>query len=166
MLRLHPISTPRPHSCPTRRSSDLAQRGAMPSAALLASAEQALMQRFDRQWGGFGGAPKFPHSSDLELLLSSDQPAHRAAALHSLMRMAEGGINDQLAGGFSRYSVDARWEIPHFEKMLYDSALLLPLYARAAALSGESHYRSEEHTSELQSLMRISYAVFCFKKKN
>src|SRR3546814_16344220 len=58
------------------------------------------------------------------------------------MRMAEGGINDQLAGGFSRYSVDARWEIPHFEKMLYDSALLLPLYARAAALSGESHYRT------------------------
>src|SRR3546814_4295749 len=61
-----------------QRQYAVAQRGAMPSAALLASAEQALMQRFDRQWGGFGGAPKLPHSSDLELLLSSDQPAHRA----------------------------------------------------------------------------------------
>src|SRR3546814_19913016 len=56
-----------------QRQYAVAQRGAMPSAALLASAEQALMQRFDRQWGGFGGAPKFPHSSDLELRLSSDQ---------------------------------------------------------------------------------------------
>src|SRR3546814_18396330 len=87
--------------------------------------------------------PPFPFTPLFRSLLWSwDQPAHRAAALHSLRRMAEGGINDQLAGGFSRYSVDARWEIPHFEKMLYDSALLLPLYARAAALSGESHYRT------------------------
>jgi hypothetical protein len=124
-----------------QRQYAVPQHGAMPSASEITSAEAALMHRFDRHWGGFGGAPKFPHTGDLELLLASDQPSHRAAALHSLTRMAEGGIHDQIAGGFSRYSVDARWEIPHFEKMLYDNALLLPLYAKAAALSGESHYR-------------------------
>ncbi|PKM07608.1 MAG: thioredoxin domain-containing protein [Gammaproteobacteria bacterium HGW-Gammaproteobacteria-4] len=121
-------------------------RSAMPSVAMIASAEDALMRRFEPHWGGFGGAPKFPHSGDLELLLASDQAACRAAVLHSLTRMAEGGIHDQLGGGFCRYSVDARWEIPHFEKMLYDNALLLPLYAKAAALSGESHYRATAET--------------------
>ncbi|PIQ38216.1 MAG: thioredoxin domain-containing protein [Lysobacterales bacterium CG17_big_fil_post_rev_8_21_14_2_50_64_11] len=125
-----------------QRQYALPQQQAMPPATRVADAEHALLQRFDPHWGGFGSAPKFPHSGDLELLLASDSEPCRAAALHSLTRMAEGGIHDQLGGGFSRYSVDKRWEIPHFEKMLYDNALLLPLYAKAAALSGETHYRA------------------------
>lgn len=115
--------------------------GAEPDAHLPADAEAALLRRFDPQWGGFGGAPKFPHTADLELLLDSPDAPAREAALHTLTRMAQGGIHDQIGGGFARYSVDARWEIPHFEKMLYDNALLLPLYAKAAALTEHAHYR-------------------------
>ncbi|HEX6832194.1 MAG TPA: thioredoxin domain-containing protein, partial [Rudaea sp.] len=107
---------------------------------------------FDATHGGHRGAPKFPHCPELELLRDLDSRAHRNAddrdGAHSaaqkiadpktivdvtLTRMAEGGIHDQIGGGFCRYSVDERWEIPHFEKMLYDNAQLLPLYAEAAA---------------------------------
>ena len=105
----------------------------------------ALEAAFDPIWGGFGRAPKFPHTGDIALLLDqAERPLDpnradtcRDMALLSLRRMAEGGIHDQIGGGFCRYSVDGRWEIPHFEKMLYDNALLLPLYARAAASTGE-----------------------------
>ncbi|HEY1723835.1 MAG TPA: thioredoxin domain-containing protein [Steroidobacteraceae bacterium] len=106
-----------------------------------------LEQSFDRDYGGFGGAPKFPHVPGLARLLrswhaSASDTAPDLQALYmttlSLTRMAEGGLFDQLGGGFYRYSVDARWEIPHFEKMLYDNALLLGLYAEAAAATGES----------------------------
>jgi len=118
-------------------------------AAPIDAALSSLESSFDAVWGGFGGAPKFPHSGEIGFLLDaadrSDKPADaerwRRMALLSLRRMAEGGIHDQLGGGFCRYSVDARWEIPHFEKMLYDNALLLPQFARAAALSGEAIHR-------------------------
>ena len=93
----------------------------------------ALIESFDSHYGGFGGAPKFPHPTDVAFLLrraAFDDEA-RNAALTTLTRMAEGGIYDQLGGGFARYSVDARWEIPHFEKMLYDNGPLLSLYADA-----------------------------------
>ncbi len=93
----------------------------------------ALIESFDPHHGGFGSAPKFPHPTDLAFLLrraAFDDEA-RNAALNTLTRMAEGGIYDQLGGGFARYSVDARWEIPHFEKMLYDNGPLLSLYADA-----------------------------------
>ena len=107
-----------------------------------------LERSFDPVHGGFGGAPKFPHAGDLALLLDAADASPdrgragrwRRMALHSLRRMAEGGIHDQLGGGFCRYSVDAQWAIPHFEKMLYDNALLLPLYARAAAQTGEGRF--------------------------
>lgn len=100
-----------------------------------------LMASFDKEHGGFGGAPKFPHPTDLAFLLGrNDDAAAQEAALFTLRAMARGGIHDQLGGGFFRYSVDERWEIPHFEKMLYDNALLLPLYARAQALTGETHF--------------------------
>ncbi len=101
-----------------------------------------LLGSFDREDGGFGGAPKFPHPTDLAFLLrqAADAPAH-AAALHTLRCMAAGGIHDQLGGGFCRYSVDERWEIPHFEKMLYDNGPLLGLYADAWALTGEDDFR-------------------------
>lgn len=100
-----------------------------------------LLSHFDARHGGFGGAPKFPHPSDLRLLLrhalQHNDAEARHACLHTLRRMAEGGLYDQLGGGFARYSVDERWAIPHFEKMLYDNGLLLGLYADAWALTGE-----------------------------
>jgi len=99
------------------------------SDAPIAGAVSGLRRVFDREWGGFGRAPKFPHCAELELLLERGE---RSVVEHTLAKMADGGIHDQIGGGFARYSVDERWAIPHFEKMLYDNAQLLPLYARAA----------------------------------
>ena len=96
-----------------------------PIRAALAQIERG----FDPQYGGHAGAPKFPHSTEMELLLDLNSPD---MVNLTLTCMAAGGIHDQLGGGFCRYSVDERWEIPHFEKMLYDNAQLLPLLARAA----------------------------------
>lgn len=102
---------------------------------------ELLLARLDQEHGGFGSAPKFPHPTDLAFLLSrNDDAAAQETALFTLRAMAQGGIHDQLGGGFFRYSVDERWEIPHFEKMLYDNALLLPLYARAQTLTGETRF--------------------------
>jgi hypothetical protein len=101
-----------------------------------------LLGSLDRQHGGFGGAPKFPHPTDLAFLLHRhDDPDAQDAALFTLRCMAEGGIHDQLGGGFCRYSVDAEWEIPHFEKMLYDNGPLLGLYADAFALTGDAYFK-------------------------
>ena len=100
-----------------------------PIRAALAQIER----NFDPVHGGHLGAPKFPHCPEMELLLDLGTARARAMVESTLARMAEGGIHDQIGGGFCRYSVDERWEIPHFEKMLYDNAQLLPLYARAAA---------------------------------
>ncbi|MDQ2916744.1 MAG: thioredoxin domain-containing protein [Pseudomonadota bacterium] len=102
---------------------------------------EVLKQRFDRVDGGFGGAPKFPHAAELEFCLREwklrgDDEA-RIVVRTSLARMAQGGIFDQLGGGFCRYSVDAQWSIPHFEKMLYDNAALLALCADMSRASGE-----------------------------
>ena len=100
---------------------------------------------FDMDHGGFGKAPKFPHPSDLALLLHRYRCGGNASAgamvRLTLQRMAEGGIYDQLGGGFCRYSVDERWEIPHFEKMLYDNGPLLALYAEAAVCWDEPRFR-------------------------
>ena len=100
----------------------------------------SLAQSFDSRFGGFGGAPKFPHAAELELCLRRHARHGDSEALQivsvSLQRMAEGGIHDQLGGGFCRYSVDAEWTIPHFEKMLYDNAALLALYADAWRVTG------------------------------
>ncbi len=94
-----------------------------------------LESSFDEHHGGFGDAPKFPHPPHLEFLLryfAAHQDKNALdMALRTLLAMAHGGIYDQLGGGFCRYSVDERWRIPHFEKMLYDNALLAPLYAQA-----------------------------------
>jgi len=113
-------------------------------------ARQSFESEFDKQFGGFGGAPKFPHARALEFLLrrwrvtsADDQPDLQAlymAAL-TLTRMAEGGLYDQLGGGFFRYSVDTYWMIPHFEKMLYDNAELLRVYAQAAVATGETLFK-------------------------
>jgi uncharacterized protein YyaL (SSP411 family) len=97
-------------------------------------ARQSLQSSFDREFGGFGGAPKFPHPENIERCLR-DGALDMAST--TLTRMAEGGIYDQLGGGFARYSVDASWTIPHFEKMLYDNGPLLGVYAAAAQVTGD-----------------------------
>jgi uncharacterized protein YyaL (SSP411 family) len=106
--------------------------GSAPSAAMLDAGIAALTSTFDARLGGFGGAPKFPPSSVLEFLLRAYARNGDASALAMVERtceaMARGGIYDQLAGGFARYSVDASWIVPHFEKMLYDNGLLLRDY--------------------------------------
>ncbi len=116
------------------------------NALPLDSARQQLQQNFDERDGGFGAAPKFPHPTNIERLLRHwsgsragyGEPDRRALhmAVFTLERMARGGIYDQLGGGFCRYSVDAHWVIPHFEKMLYDNGALLALYAEAGAATG------------------------------
>ncbi len=103
--------------------------------APLDAAAHQLSDEYDATNGGFGGAPKFPHPDAIELLMRRYAAQHDGHALDmattTLARMARGGIYDQVGGGFARYSVDARWEIPHFEKMLYDNGWLLRLYADA-----------------------------------
>jgi len=105
-----------------------------------------LARAFDPVHGGFGGAPKFPHAAELDFCLRHAAPAgdDRAATIvrTSLSRMAAGGIFDQLGGGFCRYSVDAQWSIPHFEKMLYDNAALLALYADASRARLDAGFRN------------------------
>jgi uncharacterized protein YyaL (SSP411 family) len=103
-------------------------------AALLAEALERLALPFDAINGGWGTAPKFPNASAIEFLLARDEPA---MALQSLRSMASGGIFDQVGGGFSRYSVDAAWTVPHFEKMLYDNALLARAYLHGWLVSGD-----------------------------
>lgn len=108
--------------------------GQEPSAGELVTAAGALLRQADREAGGFGGAPKFPHACGLELLLRAAwRFGHRPSLDHlllTLQRMALGGVFDQVGGGFHRYAVDRWWQLPHFEKMLYDNALLVPLYVR------------------------------------
>ncbi len=113
---------------------------------LLAHARDSLLQGFDAEFGGFGGAPKFPHPMDLSLLLCLPAPLKDATTMHvvrhTLEKMRQGGIYDQLGGGFHRYSVDERWSIPHFEKMLYDNALLAGTYLDAwRVFQDEDHAR-------------------------
>ena len=109
-----------------------------------------LGRTFDRNWGGFGDAPKFPHTTGLEFLLrqwrstaNGGEPDVRAMDICALTltRMINGGIYDQLGGGFFRYSVDAGWRIPHFEKMLYDNGPLLALLAQMYSASGDDIYQ-------------------------
>ncbi len=115
------------------------------AAQVRSRAATALLQAADRTHGGFGGAPKFPQPYYLQLLAQQaldDSAGNRNDArrhlAHTLRKMAEGGIYDQLAGGFHRYAVDQIWLVPHFEKMLYDNALLMPLYLDALRLAESS----------------------------
>ncbi len=105
-------------------------------AALPGRAVADIRQGFDPVEGGFSGAPKFPRPTELDFLFWSGDAAARGEVLFTLERMAARGLMDQLGGGFFRYSVDAHWAIPHFEKMLYDNGLLLGLYADAWATTG------------------------------
>jgi len=124
----------------------------------LIDARETLDQQFDATYGGFGSAPKFPHPSNLDRLLrdwraTADEAEPDKQALFicalTLSRMADGGIYDQLGGGFCRYSVDQQWNIPHFEKMLYDNGPLLALYAQLWTVSNDDLYRRiAEETAE------------------
>jgi len=116
-----------------------------PGSEVLTSAANALLAQVDQRDGGFGRAPKFPQTMSIDALLrhhrrTGDQ-APLDAALLSLDAMASGGIYDHLGGGFARYSTDGRWLVPHFEKMLYDQALLARVYLHAWQLTGEPRYR-------------------------
>jgi uncharacterized protein YyaL (SSP411 family) len=114
-------------------------------ASLLRQALAGLERAFDTRHGGFGQAPKFPHPMDLRLLLRCwkrfDDPQALEMARVTLDHMARGGIYDHLGGGFARYSTDERWLVPHFEKMLYDNALLVPCYVETYQATGEVFYR-------------------------
>tara|TARA_R110002096_G_scaffold64920_3_gene158050 strand:+ start:38046 stop:40079 length:2034 start_codon:yes stop_codon:yes gene_type:complete len=116
-------------------------------ATPLQEARATFERTFDPQYGGFGSAPKFPHATTIDRLLrhwrasaSGDEPDIHALfmATLTLKRMAEGGLFDHVGGGFCRYSVDRYWQIPHFEKMLYDNGPLLAIYAQAALATGEN----------------------------
>ena len=134
----------------------------------IGTAISGLTGSLDEVEGGFGNAPKFPHPAELEFCLrfGDREPALRAHALLTLRKMACGGIFDQLGGGFARYSVDQRWMIPHFEKMLYDNGPLLGLYAHAWTLTNDPLYqRVAEETAdwvmrEMQSPAGAYYASF------
>jgi hypothetical protein len=115
------------------------------TSGLLTGAVSALRAQFDPVHGGFGGAPKFPPASTLEFLLRMHHRTGDEGALEmvrlTLDKMAAGGMYDQLGGGFHRYAVDAIWLVPHFEKMLYDNALLASAYLHAWVVTGEERYR-------------------------
>jgi uncharacterized protein YyaL (SSP411 family) len=108
------------------------------TSALLADAERGLRQQFDPVWGGFGTAPKFPPASVLEFLLRRGELEMSTKTLDS---MALGGMYDLVGGGFHRYSVDREWLVPHFEKMLYDNALLVPAYLHGWLVTGNDRHR-------------------------
>ncbi|MBV8965486.1 MAG: thioredoxin domain-containing protein, partial [Mycobacteriaceae bacterium] len=124
-----------------RLSAGLPGGGPPIEPSLCDAAVVAILGDEDKQRGGFGGAPKFPPSALLEALLRSYERTSELGPLAAVQRtataMARGGIYDQLAGGFARYSVDAGWVVPHFEKMLYDNALLLRAYAHWARRTGD-----------------------------
>ncbi|RDI35788.1 hypothetical protein DEU38_101268 [Rhodococcus sp. AG1013] len=137
-----------------RRSAGALPLGGVPvDVPLLSGAVASILRDEDRERGGFGGAPKFPPSMLLEGLLRSYERSGAEPTLRAVERtadaMARGGIYDQLGGGFARYAVDAEWVVPHFEKMLYDNALLLRFYGHLARRTGsELAYRVAEETVE------------------
>jgi uncharacterized protein len=138
------------------QSESFAGRSGRVSGSVIAAIQESAFKMFDPQHGGFGQAPKFPHPSALDLLIeryartggdgeSKSPPSPDDEALHNLIvttleHMARGGVYDQLAGGFHRYSVDERWVVPHFEKMCYDNSELLKNYVHAYQATGEEFF--------------------------
>ncbi len=112
------------------------------TAALLDAAEDGIARTFEPAFGGFGHAPKFPPASVLEFLLRREGEHAREMTTRTLDGMAAGGMYDVVGGGFHRYSVDGQWLVPHFEKMLYDNALLASTYLHAWLVTGTERYRS------------------------
>ena len=127
------------------RTARIAPVAAFDARELAATAVQAMSQSFDSRWGGFGSAPKFPSTFALDLAMRQHQRSHDEQFLEmvttSLDAMAAGGMYDHIGGGFSRYSVDEKWLVPHFEKMLYDQALLLRTYTHAWLIEHNDRHR-------------------------
>lgn len=147
---------------------DLATVPFTPQKEMLSRAVSLFGRDYDRIWGGFGNAPKFPVPHNLLFLLryavlEGDKSA-RGMAEHTLYAMAEGGIFDQIGGGFSRYSTDEKWLVPHFEKMLYDNALLSAAYLEAYQVSGDCFFAETAKrtlTYILRELLGAEGEFFC-----
>lgn len=129
------------------QSESFAGRGGRVSAKTLTAIEESALKMFDPQHGGFGQAPKFPHPAALDFLIeryakadTANSARLREVIVTTLEHMARGGVYDQLAGGFHRYSVDERWVVPHFEKMCYDNSELLKNYVHAYQATGEAFF--------------------------
>jgi uncharacterized protein YyaL (SSP411 family) len=132
------------------RSESFAGRGGRVSASVLTAIQDSALKMFDPQNGGFGQAPKFPHPSALDFLIerygksvgadAANTDGLRNVIVTTLEHMARGGVYDQLAGGFHRYSVDERWVVPHFEKMCYDNSELLKNYVHACQATGDAFF--------------------------
>ncbi len=123
--------------------------GQGPDRKLVEQARSQLARVFDRSWGGFGHAPKFPTPHNLLFLLRYGKIMGDSQAVtmaqHTFTHMAQGGIQDHIGGGFSRYSTDEMWLVPHFEKMLYDNALLLMTYAKAWQYTAQESFADTAH---------------------
>jgi uncharacterized protein len=135
------------HSAELRPSTDPL------TEAVLSAAARNLGATFEPTYGGWGQAPKFPNAPTLEFLLRRDDDAARAMVVKTLDEMAAGGMYDLLGGGFHRYSVDDRWLVPHFEKMLYDNALLAATYLHGWLVTGTERYR-EISSETIEYLLR------------
>jgi uncharacterized protein len=126
------------------QAESFAGRGGRISPNIITAIEKSAFSMFDAQHGGFGQAPKFPHPSTLDLLIEqysrTGDETFRNVIVTTLEHMANGGVYDQLAGGFHRYSVDERWVVPHFEKMCYDNSELLKNYAHAYQATGTEFF--------------------------
>ena len=127
------------------RTAAVTADDSLPDRELVAEACAQFEDSFDAKWGGFGGAPKFPSTMNIDCIIRNyiDNPTEAAKNIvtTSLDAMASGGMYDHIGGGFSRYSVDEKWLVPHFEKMLYDQALLLRVYTHAAVLFKSETYK-------------------------
>ena len=127
------------------RTTAVAPDETLPAGELVNTACEQFVDSFDQKWGGFGSAPKFPSTMNLDLLIRAyiNKPDQnlKTVITTSLDAMASGGMYDHIGGGFSRYSVDEKWLVPHFEKMLYDQALLLRVYTHAAAIFDNAEYK-------------------------
>ena len=136
---------------PVNSTGGIATVGVENSEELLVTKEEIeiiagrILQQADTQWGGFGNAPKFPQTFVLQMLFRNYYlNKHEASLVHairSIDKMIQGGIYDHLAGGFARYSTDAQWQAPHFEKMLYDNALLMGVIAEAYQITQKQSYK-------------------------
>jgi uncharacterized protein len=124
-----------------RRSAELRPSNDPLTEDVLSAAVRSLGATFEPTYGGWGRAPKFPNAPSLEFLLRREEETARAMAVKTLDEMAAGGMYDLLGGGFHRYSVDDRWLVPHFEKMLYDNALLAGVYLHGWLATGDERYR-------------------------
>jgi hypothetical protein len=142
-----------------RRSSDARPSSDPLTDSLLSEAVRGLRSQFDPEWGGFGGAPKFPPASALEFLMRRGELEPVTTTLDG---MAAGGMYDLVGGGFHRYSVDRQWLVPHFEKMLYDNALLIPAYLHGWVLTGNERYRQvvEETADYMLRDLRLDHGGF------